>query len=94
MRAIEDMCFTPQAIGFSNLHDSCKCCLNILFSALLHKILVENPSVRITIPDIKKDRWYNKPLKKGNMLKIQVLKKKKKNFFFFPVKEKVLVKSA
>ncbi|XP_008562775.1 PREDICTED: serine/threonine-protein kinase Chk1-like, partial [Galeopterus variegatus] len=32
--------------------------------ALLHKILVENPSVRITIPDIKKDRWYNKPLKK------------------------------
>uniref|UniRef100_A0A2K6FSV8 non-specific serine/threonine protein kinase n=1 Tax=Propithecus coquereli TaxID=379532 RepID=A0A2K6FSV8_PROCO len=33
--------------------------------ALLHKILVENPSVRITIPDIKKDRWYNKPLKKG-----------------------------
>ncbi|KAK2498657.1 hypothetical protein MC885_020336 [Smutsia gigantea] len=33
--------------------------------ALLHKILVENPSVRITIPDINKDRWYNKPLKKG-----------------------------
>nr|XP_045002324.1 serine/threonine-protein kinase Chk1 isoform X3 [Jaculus jaculus] len=33
--------------------------------ALLHKILVENPSLRITIPDIKKDRWYNKPLKKG-----------------------------
>ncbi|XP_070932104.1 serine/threonine-protein kinase Chk1 isoform X3 [Macaca nemestrina] len=33
--------------------------------ALLHKILVENPSARITIPDIKKDRWYNKPLKKG-----------------------------
>uniref|UniRef100_A0A8C5VMF5 non-specific serine/threonine protein kinase n=1 Tax=Microcebus murinus TaxID=30608 RepID=A0A8C5VMF5_MICMU len=33
--------------------------------ALLHKILVENPSVRITIPDIKKDRWYNKLLKKG-----------------------------
>uniref|UniRef100_A0A286XIZ1 non-specific serine/threonine protein kinase n=1 Tax=Cavia porcellus TaxID=10141 RepID=A0A286XIZ1_CAVPO len=32
---------------------------------LLHKILVENPSIRITIPDIKKDRWYNKPLKKG-----------------------------
>uniref|UniRef100_A0A2K5R8T3 non-specific serine/threonine protein kinase n=1 Tax=Cebus imitator TaxID=2715852 RepID=A0A2K5R8T3_CEBIM len=33
--------------------------------ALLHKILVENPSARITIPDIKKDRWYNKLLKKG-----------------------------
>lgn len=78
------MCSVPQAIGFSNLHDFCKC-LNVLFPALLHKILVENPSVRITIPDIKKDRWYNKPLKKGNILKIQV--------FFFSVKEKVLAKS-
>uniref|UniRef100_A0A2K5EWH8 Serine/threonine-protein kinase Chk1 n=1 Tax=Aotus nancymaae TaxID=37293 RepID=A0A2K5EWH8_AOTNA len=38
--------------------------------ALLHKILVENPSARITIPDIKKDRWYNKLLKKGNILKL------------------------
>uniref|UniRef100_A0A8D1QI95 Serine/threonine-protein kinase CHK1 n=1 Tax=Sus scrofa TaxID=9823 RepID=A0A8D1QI95_PIG len=37
--------------------------------ALLHKILVENPSVRITIPDIKKDRWYNKPLKKEENVK-------------------------
>ncbi|XP_023064344.1 serine/threonine-protein kinase Chk1 isoform X3 [Piliocolobus tephrosceles] len=37
----------------------------MLAGALLHKILVENPSARITIPDIKKDRWYNKPLKKG-----------------------------
>uniref|UniRef100_A0A8C5L5H0 non-specific serine/threonine protein kinase n=1 Tax=Jaculus jaculus TaxID=51337 RepID=A0A8C5L5H0_JACJA len=37
----------------------------LLALALLHKILVENPSLRITIPDIKKDRWYNKPLKKG-----------------------------
>jgi hypothetical protein len=54
---------------------------SVLFSALLHKILVENPAVRITIPDIKKDRWYNKPLKKGNILKIQT---------FFCVKEKVL----
>ncbi|KAK7806432.1 hypothetical protein U0070_014746 [Myodes glareolus] len=34
----------------------------MLAGALLHKILVENPSARITIPDIKKDRWYNKPL--------------------------------
>ncbi|NXO02536.1 CHK1 kinase, partial [Rhinopomastus cyanomelas] len=33
--------------------------------ALLHKILMENPSSRITIPEIKKDRWYSKPLKKG-----------------------------
>ena len=33
--------------------------------ALLHKILVETPSARITIPDIKKDRWYNKPLNRG-----------------------------
>uniref|UniRef100_H0VVF5 Serine/threonine-protein kinase CHK1 n=1 Tax=Cavia porcellus TaxID=10141 RepID=H0VVF5_CAVPO len=37
--------------------------------ALLHKILVENPSIRITIPDIKKDRWYNKPLKKEENVK-------------------------
>ncbi|XP_062949907.1 serine/threonine-protein kinase Chk1 isoform X3 [Cynocephalus volans] len=37
----------------------------MLAGALLHKILVENPSVRITVTDIKKDRWYNKPLKKG-----------------------------
>lgn len=34
-------------------------------SALLHKILTESPTARITIPDIKKDRWYCKPLKKG-----------------------------
>uniref|UniRef100_A0A8B9FRU8 Dolichyl-diphosphooligosaccharide--protein glycosyltransferase subunit STT3A n=2 Tax=Neoaves TaxID=3078114 RepID=A0A8B9FRU8_9PSIT len=33
--------------------------------ALLHKILTESPAARITIPDIKKDRWYSKPLKKG-----------------------------
>ncbi|XP_074159976.1 serine/threonine-protein kinase Chk1 isoform X1 [Sminthopsis crassicaudata] len=33
--------------------------------ALLHKILIENPGSRITIPDIKKDRWYTKVLKKG-----------------------------
>lgn len=50
---------------FSSAWLFCKCCLLVLFSALLHKILVENPSVRITIPDIKKDRWYNKLLKKG-----------------------------
>lgn len=69
----KEMCSIPQAIGFSNLHDSfVNVCLNVLFSALLHKILVENPSVRITIPDIKKDRWYNKLLKKGSILKIQV----------------------
>ena len=52
--------------GFSVLRDSCER-VDVLFSALLHKILVENPSVRITILDIKKDRWYNKPLKKGNL---------------------------
>jgi len=34
-------------------------------TALLHKILTENPTARITIPDIKKDRWYWRPLKKG-----------------------------
>ncbi|NXU77839.1 CHK1 kinase, partial [Oreotrochilus melanogaster] len=33
--------------------------------ALLHKILMESPSARITIPDIKKDRWFSRPLKKG-----------------------------
>ncbi|NXV38929.1 CHK1 kinase, partial [Rissa tridactyla] len=33
--------------------------------ALLHKILTESPTARITIPDIKKDRWFSKPLKKG-----------------------------
>uniref|UniRef100_A0A663LTJ7 Checkpoint kinase 1 n=1 Tax=Athene cunicularia TaxID=194338 RepID=A0A663LTJ7_ATHCN len=33
--------------------------------ALLHKILTESPTARITIADIKKDRWYSKPLKKG-----------------------------
>uniref|UniRef100_A0A5F8GXS9 Serine/threonine-protein kinase CHK1 n=1 Tax=Monodelphis domestica TaxID=13616 RepID=A0A5F8GXS9_MONDO len=33
--------------------------------ALLHKILIENPGSRITISDIKKDRWYTKVLKKG-----------------------------
>lgn len=32
---------------------------------MLHKILTESPTARITIPDIKKDRWYCKPLKKG-----------------------------
>ncbi|XP_027511231.1 serine/threonine-protein kinase Chk1 [Corapipo altera] len=32
--------------------------------ALLHKILTESPSARITIPDIQKDRWYSRPLKK------------------------------
>ncbi|OXB56014.1 hypothetical protein ASZ78_015478 [Callipepla squamata] len=33
--------------------------------ALLHKILTESPTARITIPDIKKDRWYCRPLRKG-----------------------------
>ncbi|NXA06674.1 CHK1 kinase, partial [Sapayoa aenigma] len=33
--------------------------------ALLHKILTESPTARITIPDIQKDRWYSRPLKKG-----------------------------
>nr|XP_056716995.1 serine/threonine-protein kinase Chk1 [Euleptes europaea] len=33
--------------------------------ALLLKILTENPTSRLTIADIKKDRWYTKPLKKG-----------------------------
>ncbi|EMP29617.1 Dolichyl-diphosphooligosaccharide--protein glycosyltransferase subunit STT3A [Chelonia mydas] len=33
--------------------------------ALLHKILTESPTARVTIADIKKDRWYNKPMKKG-----------------------------
>lgn len=33
--------------------------------ALLHKILTESPAARITIPDIKKDRWFSRPLKKG-----------------------------
>ncbi|NXJ07967.1 CHK1 kinase, partial [Odontophorus gujanensis] len=33
--------------------------------ALLHKILTESPTARITIPDIKKDRWYCRPMKKG-----------------------------
>ncbi|NXG23454.1 CHK1 kinase, partial [Grallaria varia] len=32
--------------------------------ALLHKILTESPAARITIPDIQKDRWYSRPLKK------------------------------
>ncbi|NXR17550.1 CHK1 kinase, partial [Cinclus mexicanus] len=32
--------------------------------ALLHKILTESPTARITIPDIQKDRWYSRPLKK------------------------------
>lgn len=35
--------------------------------ALLQKILVENSSGRITIPDIKKERWYNKPPKIGGI---------------------------
>ncbi|CAN2388110.1 regulation of transcription from RNA polymerase II promoter in response to UV-induced DNA damage [Pristimantis euphronides] len=33
--------------------------------ALLCKILIENPSSRLTITDIKKDRWFTKPAKKG-----------------------------
>ncbi|ELW72226.1 Serine/threonine-protein kinase Chk1, partial [Tupaia chinensis] len=37
----------------------------MLAGALLHRILVEDPEVRITIPDIRKDRWYSKPLKRG-----------------------------
>ncbi|XP_064029315.1 serine/threonine-protein kinase Chk1 isoform X2 [Pogoniulus pusillus] len=37
--------------------------------ALLHKILTESPAARITIPDIKKDRWYSRPLKKGGLSK-------------------------
>uniref|UniRef100_A0A8C5JEC8 non-specific serine/threonine protein kinase n=1 Tax=Junco hyemalis TaxID=40217 RepID=A0A8C5JEC8_JUNHY len=32
--------------------------------ALLHKILTESPTARITIADIQKDRWYSRPLKK------------------------------
>ncbi|OWK57033.1 Serine/threonine-protein kinase Chk1 [Lonchura striata] len=32
--------------------------------ALLHKILTESPTARISIPDIQKDRWYSRPLKK------------------------------
>lgn len=32
---------------------------------LLSKILMENPKKRISIPDIKKDRWYTRLLKKG-----------------------------
>ncbi|NWI58483.1 CHK1 kinase, partial [Calyptomena viridis] len=36
--------------------------------ALLHKILTESPTARITIPDIQKDRWYSRPLKKGKGL--------------------------
>nr|DBA16502.1 TPA: hypothetical protein GDO54_003889 [Pyxicephalus adspersus] len=31
--------------------------------AFLCKILTENPSARLTIPDIKKDRWFTKSLK-------------------------------
>ncbi|NWU72302.1 CHK1 kinase, partial [Pterocles burchelli] len=33
--------------------------------ALLHKILTESPTARISIADITKDRWYCRPLKKG-----------------------------
>ncbi|XP_075460458.1 serine/threonine-protein kinase Chk1 isoform X2 [Ascaphus truei] len=33
--------------------------------ALLCKILTESPSARMTIPDIKKDRWLTKAFKKG-----------------------------
>lgn len=33
--------------------------------ALLCKLLTENPSARMIVPDIKKDRWFTKPLKKG-----------------------------
>ncbi|XP_042553625.1 serine/threonine-protein kinase Chk1-like [Dipodomys spectabilis] len=33
--------------------------------ALIQKILVENPTARITIQDIQKDRWYNKSFMKG-----------------------------
>nr|XP_060643497.1 serine/threonine-protein kinase Chk1 isoform X2 [Anolis sagrei ordinatus] len=33
--------------------------------ALLIKILTENPASRLTIADIKKDKWYTKPLQKG-----------------------------
>ncbi|XP_077160979.1 serine/threonine-protein kinase Chk1 [Paroedura picta] len=33
--------------------------------ALLLKLLTENPASRLTIADIKKDRWYTRPLKKG-----------------------------
>lgn len=40
---------------------------------MLHKILTESPTARITIPDIKKDRWYSKPLKKGKGLPGNVL---------------------
>nr|Q6DE87.2 RecName: Full=Serine/threonine-protein kinase Chk1; AltName: Full=CHK1 checkpoint homolog; AltName: Full=Checkpoint kinase-1; Short=xChk1 [Xenopus laevis] len=33
--------------------------------ALLCKMLTENPQSRITIPDIKKDRWFTEIIKKG-----------------------------
>ncbi|CAI9532849.1 unnamed protein product [Staurois parvus] len=33
--------------------------------ALLCKILTENPSTRVAVPDIKKERWFTKTLKKG-----------------------------
>ncbi|XP_053222925.1 serine/threonine-protein kinase Chk1 isoform X1 [Podarcis raffonei] len=33
--------------------------------ALLLKLLTEDPSSRLTIEDLKKDRWYTKALKKG-----------------------------
>ncbi|XP_069878750.1 serine/threonine-protein kinase Chk1-like [Dipodomys merriami] len=33
--------------------------------ALIQKILVENPTARITIQDIQKDSWYNKSFRKG-----------------------------
>ncbi|XP_053547383.1 serine/threonine-protein kinase Chk1 isoform X2 [Bombina bombina] len=33
--------------------------------ALLGRMLTENPSSRITIPEIKKERWFTKTIKKG-----------------------------
>lgn len=48
--------------------------------ALLHKILTENPAARITIPDIKKDRWYSKPLKKGKGMRETPLSLPKKQW--------------
>ncbi|XP_010006393.1 PREDICTED: serine/threonine-protein kinase Chk1 [Chaetura pelagica] len=37
--------------------------------ALLHKILTESPAARITIPDIKKDRWFSNSKRVGGGVK-------------------------
>uniref|UniRef100_A0A8C6ZCZ1 non-specific serine/threonine protein kinase n=1 Tax=Nothoprocta perdicaria TaxID=30464 RepID=A0A8C6ZCZ1_NOTPE len=33
--------------------------------ALLHKMLAESPAARIALADVKKERWYCRPLRKG-----------------------------